>query len=550
MKIPADSTKRYSFYIDLKDKCNATREDRRKLYNLWRSFYLNGGGPEMSETIINKILPHINTLAALMYSSETTRFSIDIPPSVSDLEKEKVPPLMKKLNDTWHLSNADLVFGQALEWSFVYASMFIKIRVGAGGVLEPYPVEPHDIGVLREDICGLWKQEAFTHSYWTTISQLEMNLREIEHPRLQAILDKVLAVPKPPQSDQTAALDRIVTSASTPNVIGNINFDLNGSSKYKPKVVEPMVQMHELYVWSDELGDYQVVTIADPGVVIFDRPLDKMFLKNEAPIIQVCPNPAHDFFWGYSEVDRLMPLQKLRNERFEQVQHMMNLQARPPKFGSGFQGDVSELMDTMDSPSGLVVGDMPGAKMENLSPKIPDDLFREIRDIDAMFEEVSGITNVMQGKGESGVRSQAHAQNLARLGSSRAKRKALIVEDQLEKVATLYLQLIQAYDTESLRANNGIEFIPEQFTDKYIVKVDAHSNSPIFQEDQRSLAFELFKIHAIDRESLLDLLDVPMKELLKTRLKTQIEPQEAEAKKAEQQAMAQGEKVKQLKRHS
>ena len=186
--------------------------------------------------------------------------------------------------------------------------------------------------------------------------------------------------PKPPQSDQTAALDRIVTSASTPNVIGNINFDLNGSSKYKPKVVEPMVQMHELYVWSDELGDYQVVTIADPGVVVFDRPLDRMFLKNEAPFIQVCPNPAHDFFWGYSEVDRLMPLQKLRNERFEQVQHMMNLQARPPKFGSGFQGDVSELMDTMDSPSGLVVGDMPGAKMENLSPSIPDDLFKEIRD--------------------------------------------------------------------------------------------------------------------------------------------------------------------------
>ena len=110
--------------------------------------------------------------------------------------------------------------------------------------------------------------------------------------------------------------------------------------------------------------------------------------------------------------------------------------------------------------------------------------------------------------------------------------------------------MIQAYDTESLRANNGIEFIPEQFTDKYIVKVDAHSNSPIFQEDQRSLAFDLFKIHAIDRESLLDLLDVPMKELLKTRLRTQIEPQEAEAKKAEMQAIAQGEKVKQLKRHS
>ena len=105
------------------------------------------------------------------------------------------------------------------------------------------------------------------------------------------------------------------------------------------------------------------------------------------------------------------------------------------------------------------------------------------------------------------------------------------------------MQLMQAYDTETLRDNKGIEFIAEQFTDRYIVKVDAHSNSPIFQEDQRALAFELFKAKAIDRESLLDLLDVPMKELLKTRLRTKIEPAEAAAAEAEKQAVAKGAKV-------
>ena len=160
-----------------------------------------------------------------------------------------------------------------------------------------------------------------------------------------------------------------------------------------------------------------------------------------------------------------------------------------------------------------------------------------------MFEEMSGITNVIQGKGESGVRSQGHAANLARLGSSRAKKRALVVEDQLEKLATLYLQLTQAYDDDTMRTETGVEFIAEQFTNNFIVKVDAHSNSPIFQEDQRALAFELFKAKAIDRETLIDLLDVPMKELLKTRLKTKIEPAEAAAQQAEQQAIAAGAKV-------
>jgi len=46
-------------------------------------------------------------------------------------------------------------------------------------------------------------------------------------------------------------------------------------------------------------------------------------------------------------------------------------------------------------------------------------------------------------------------------------------------------------------------------------------------EDLRSLAFNLFKAQAIDKESLLDLLEPPMKQLLKDKLK------KAEAKGAE-----------------
>jgi hypothetical protein len=126
---------------------------------------------------------------------------------------------------------------------------------------------------------------------------------------------------------------------------------------------------------------------------------------------------------------------------------------------------------------------------------------------------------VLQGKGESGVRSAGHASQLARLGSSRAKKRALIVEDSLEKVATLYLKLIQTYDNTHFKDTEGVTFIPEQFTKDFVVKVDAHSNSPIFTEDLRALAFNLFKAQAIDKESLLDLLEPPMKQELKDRLK-------------------------------
>ena len=38
-------------------------------------------------------------------------------------------------------------------------------------------------------------------------------------------------------------------------------------------------------------------------------------------------------------------------------------------------------------------------------------------------------------------------------------------------------------------------------------------------EDMRELAFNLYKAQVIDKESLLDLLEPPMKQLLKEKLK-------------------------------
>ena len=476
MKIPKGADQQYAFYVETMKKCNTSRLERIKVYSMWRSFFLFGAGPNFDENTVNKMGPHIEHLSSLMYSQETTRFSIDLSPSASDLHKRQLPSLIRLLNEYWHTSNADITFGIALTWSFVYGSMFFKLRINRGEI-ECYAIEPHDIGVLREDVFGLSNQEAFTHSYFMTKSQLEYDLKQIPHPRADEILKYVTAVPRTSAHEEATALDRMVTSQSQPLMVGNVNFDLTSPNRYKPKASEDLLQMYELYVWDDELRDYRIVTIAEPGVVIFDRPVEAVFIKGEHPIIQVCPSPAYDYFYGYSEADRLMPLQRMRNERLEQVRHMLNLQAKPPKFGAGFQGDITEIADTLDTPAGVVTADMPGAKLDNMQPQIPEDLYKEIREIDQEMSDMSGISNVMQGRGEQGVRSQGHAANLARLGSTRAKKRALIVEDQLEKVAHLYMQAIMAYSKSSLKDEQNVEFIANQFTDRFYVKVDAHASS-------------------------------------------------------------------------
>ena len=531
MIIPPNADEREFFYQELIKKCQVSSDERRTDYSNLRSYYLFGNSEEQSPAVFNKIHPHIDQLTSFLYSSETTRFSINVGASVDDREQYKVPKLTQALNDEWLNSNADQVFSTALTWALVYNTSFIKLIYNKG--IQPFMIEPSSIGVLREDVPYTSRQEALVHTYYITKSELYARL--YDHPKREQIVARVNSSYAQQIHNEVPDGLSVVLSQSQVNMVGNVNMQLGQYNKYKAKVAEDTVEMKELWLWNDEIMDYQVVTIANPMVVIYDRPGEKVFLRGELPFVQICPNPQYDYYWGQSEVQRMILLQEARNKRFDEITQLLAKQVNPPMMISGFSGIMDEKNFALNRAGAFLSSDMPNAKVDKLAPQMPSDLFSELDRIDAMFEEVSGITNVLAGKGESGVRSTGHASQLARLGSSRAKKRALIVEDSLEKVATLYLKLMAVYDNTHFHTENDnqqMPFIAEQFTRDYAVKVDAHSNSPIFMEDMRNLAFNLFKSGAIDKESLLDLLEPPMKQLLKERLK-KIEEKQQQASKQE-----------------
>lgn len=534
MRIPTNDLLREQFYRDLIEKCMVSLQERKGDYASLRAFYLFGGGPDESPAIFNKIYPHIDQLTSFLYSAETTRFSINVGASVPDQEHIKVPRLTLALNDEWLNSNADQVFSSALTWSLVFNSTFVKLVYNNG--IHPYMVEPASIGVLREDTPYTDRQEAIVQTYYITKSELYARL--YSHPKRESIVKRITTSVHTKTEDLPEGVDRLIMSQSNPTIYGNVNLDLFGMNRYKARVAEETVKMYELWVWNDETQDYQCVTMAEPDVFIYDRAGASMFLKGELPFVQICPNPQFDYYWGQSEVSRLIFLQQLRNNRMTEILDLLSKQVNPPTALTGFTGILDEKNFALNRAGGLLATDMPNAKADRLAPDMPSSLFEVIHEVDNMFSEVSGISSVLQGKGESGVRSSGHASQLARLGSSRAKKRALIVEDSLEKVATLYLKLMQAYDKTHFKDEDGRQFIAEQFTKDYVVKVDAHSNSPIFTEDLRQLAFNLFKAKAIDTESLLDLLEPPMKQLLKDKLKKKeamqaAQPQQQEPPKRE-----------------
>ena len=518
------------------EACFVSRNERTAFYDRMRSYYMFGSDGSFQPATYNKIFSTVDLSTAFLFASETTKFSIHLAQSVPKVEYDKVPTLSQCVNDIWQESHSDMTFGQALTWSHVYGTTLVKLIWNKG--VHSYMLNPHDFGVYREDLSSTDQQEAVVHKYKISHTELDTMLRS--HPNRVDILNRVSNTSAQDDAGMPTGLMRLVISSSQPTMMGNIDARPN-YYEMRPQVAADMVDMFELYVFDDETNDYRMLTIAAPGVIIYDRP--SFFIPGELPFVKITPDPIEGYYWGMSMVDKMTGLQDWRSHRVNQVRKLLDKQYDPPLALSGFSGIPEEKLMALRRAGGLVANQNPAAKVENLRPQMPTDTFSEMREIDDMFDELVGLSNTMRGKGESGVRSMGHADLLAKMSSSRVKKKALIVEDSLEKIATLCLRLYQRHSDDKLtyesRDENGnvksLTFIAEQFTRDYTVKVDAHSSSPIFIEDQKEEAMALLQVGAIDREAVLDIFNPPGVQTLKTKLRIR-EKQEAAQKAAEAQA--------------
>jgi hypothetical protein len=557
MRIPSGAMERFQFYQDLIVKCNASRESRRQFYKTMRAYYLFGtqeyglsNGPRY-----NKIFPHIDQLCSFMFSPETTRFTLRFSPSVNLAEQDKLVPMQDSLHAHWHDDNIDQHVRNVIRWASCYGDTFLKMRwkgwnrkrangeKDVGGQIQTFFVEPHNLGVLREDKPGLSNQEAFCETYYTTKSQLETELIASCHGRTRELVEIAQGGHKEDVGTAAGPIDRlIVTNITGGSITGNASLWATPlQSMYRPLTTEDLVEMQELYVYDNDIADYRVITFMQPSEVIWDRPLGQIFIDNTLPYVEFLLDPAYDYFWQHSEVEKLIPLQDMRNERIEDIRHLLRKQAHPPSSVTGTMGGIPDEMTlALDTPAGILSLDSPTSSVKVEQPTIPTDIWKDVAAIDDMFNEMSGLPSVNQGRGAPGVRSEGHAQLLSQLGSTRAKDKALVVEDSLDEVATLMVKILRKFDKSELRENKqgGVQFMPQQFPEDFEAKVDGHSNSPIFTENHEARVFALLDRKVIDRAAALDLLDIPMRDLLKKTLVEKIEPAEAAAAQQEMAAKA------------
>jgi curved DNA-binding protein CbpA len=551
MKIPQDLAERRRFYSEILRQCAASRSDRAQFNAMLRNYYLFGT-KDTTGCYYNKISSTIDTLWSFMYSSDSAKFAIHLGTEATHGDLAKVPALVAEMNDQWSASRSNLQFALGGKWALVYGSMLFK-TLWHHGKAKTFVVEPHQFGVYREDVMDLDDQEAFSHHYQITRSQLRNMIQGI--PREKEIIQAVGVGGQPgddkSQGNVNDGLGRLILSAPVAGpgigaamgnspvggggtIDGGIGAVAGGQYNYVPQVEAELIDMAELFVWNDEINDYQVVTIAEPNIIVFDRA--NFYIPRSHPFVNLVPEQeTYDYFWGTSFAARLTGLQDWRDERMLQIKELLTKQVNPPMLATGLSGIAEEKLQALNRADGIVSNNSPTGKIDRYTPTMPANTFSEIAEIDAMFGDLAGINPILQGQGAAGVRSHGQADLMARLGSSRVKQKALVAEESAARVGTLMMRNVQTYsDQRFLSEEKGpdgepLTFLAEQFTSDFEIKVDSHSSSPVFVEDSKSLAEILLKARTIDRATFLDMMDPPNKQLLQEKLKVM------EAKEAKQQ---------------
>lgn len=546
MKIPKDDVERAILYAEVSDACLRSRDDRVTEYVAREAYYLFGSPTGSPPANHNKIYPSIQTLASFLYASESTAFTLEMAANAREMDLMRVPPVSKIINNTWLSSDSDACAAQCVEWSLVYGTMIMK-TIWRDGQFRSYAVRPHDFGVYEEDKTSIDDQDAMVHCYYTSKPALERSLAG--HPKREKIMESVSMIGKTEEKPKSG-LDRLILTASAP--ITPANNSMTGAlsttamqvpPNYDAVLQQDLVEMRELWIWNDEENDYQIVTQAS-NITIYDRlcgALTKhgqMFPKAENPFTAFCPTPKYNYFWGISDVGRVTNLQDMYSKRTGELDDLLAKQVDPPRHAIGF---TEEQILALSFVGGKANTQDPMSKVELLTPQIPPQLLNSIEMIEGAFAEALALHNILQGKGEPGVRGRGHAQELARLSSARIKRKALNIEDSLEKVGTLMLKILKLNDDTRLPDEaTGSVFLLDNFTSNCTVKVDAHSNSPLFAEDLKNLAGELLEAGIIDGESFIDLVKPPMADLLKMKLKLKSQQEQAQnqQKQGEQNAQS------------
>lgn len=524
------------------------RQARCREYRQW----IETGRASGVKSLHNRLYAHTDRLQSYLFSPTDLQFTIDFDnyyPQEVLLQAEVGARILSR---AWKKESIDMVFAEGVKTSLDYGACIIKglaNRTSKSVDMTSRLVMPWMFGVYQENVNNLNEQEAVCEVAYLTLPQA---WRRVAHlPNAEELYRKIKASAAP-NTDQissyfhqvlsTSQLQTGGLSGSTSPLPGGIVSLSNNPSNVimDADLGAEVVKFYELSIWDDETADYVTVQMFDPDILV--APLFKksnLFCPGVLQYELIQANTAASYIWGRSEITDMVEPQGLLSTWLDDVRRLMGVQYDKLIAFIGNNGITDEIYDQFRSNGFLDL--QAGSDVKDLTPALPPQALDCIRMIIQFMDEVAGFGNILSGQGEAGVRAGNHASSLMRTASPRLRDRSTLVERQCASFADKIFSCMQAKSSKVywVDPTNGTvnDFLLSQLPDDRCVSVDSHSSSPIYEQDHKELVAFLMKAGVIGGDSSLDLLPVPMRDLLKNRYK-KLQDQRAAAAQAEQQAKA------------
>lgn len=540
IEIPSNNDKLLALATELIEQCNVSVGMRASYYRLMNAV-AETGRTDGSKSLINMLYQLMARTAAHLFSPVELKFSLDFGHPQSKETLDRAAQVGKELTRVWERNGTDITFGRGVFESLKYGAALLKQWPQQETSEEDHVtycdalVMPWQFGVYREDENRLDRQEALCETITLTLPEVWRRIwfmpdakKLYERIKLHAKHGEASSAPNSffHQVLSTSQLQTGVQGATRPLPGGIVQ--LNNDPNYGvmgPVIAADTVQMYELWVKGEK--DYVTIQVIEPDILV--APVYKrsnlLGIPNQQPYRLIQPNEVTNWFWGRSMLVDLIEPQSLLATHCDDARRLVGLQVDKIL---AFVGEGGITDETYGQFRGAGFINLPqGASVNDLTPKMPPELLPLIKFDIEMVNTIAGFPDIMQGKGEPGVRAGVHADTLIKTGSPVLRDQSLLIERQCAVAADFTLQMMEAKDANFywLKADQPIEdiektkFMLTDLPDDWRVTVDSHSTSPIFSNETSQLILQAAKFGYVDGEYVLDNLPFPNSETAKARLR-------------------------------
>jgi len=491
-------------YLEIKRRLETSKNRRLQHYaQLYKDF--------LDASSENKLYQVIENVVSLIYAPDNVIFDVIAEKQIDQKLTDLVSTLRRKVQEDFLRHHLDVFFYDFALFGFLFGCIFDFVCVRNGEV-EHNLIFPWEVAMLYED--GLRPDttgQVFGRFFYLPIEVA----REIYG---NEVVDKVSKTTK---TDEQEIVDSLVQKLKAEVISADKDmletiynqWFFKGLERVIP---EPMVYDYiegcELWIKEkDDNGEIDWFVYEFIGDELVDRRRNPV-LKGVFPFVYFVPNPVIGYSYGRSEIHYLKGLQEKLKEYTQDLNDTLNLYLKPPLLASGIPADETFLNDIQKKlgQTGSVISLPMGVNVQPYEPKIDPKIILTLKEeLSRILAEQASMTDVLFGKPAKNVRSASYANILAMFASSSLKKKALMFESFMEEAMTLHAQLLIEKDKELLPLyENQVKFRVEIF---------AHTSSPILMMQYLDLLMGFSEI--IPPELLVDILPLPMKEVIKENLK-------------------------------